>query len=222
VIDQVLKHQRVYAQYANYRREMEYLFKRGKQHPSDKELLLLKRLYALLHDATSAELERSYAGVFDAAALHVADVGGDVRSAFAPAEELLNVTVTIKGTSQQQDDVSGPRFSSAKADLVDRAKKLASKSQHPKSVAKSVSDLLPQASDLDTYYDAYAVESAAAFVRTARQEAKLTQEQLAVKLGVNQSRVAELERGRGKQGPTIAVLARVAAACGKRLLLSLK
>lgn len=55
----------------------------------------------------------------------------------------------------------------------------------------------------------------------ARQEAGLTQAQLAQRMGTHAPAVARLERSlaTGKHSPSIATLRRYAKACGKRLLL---
>jgi DNA-binding XRE family transcriptional regulator len=58
---------------------------------------------------------------------------------------------------------------------------------------------------------------AADLIRTMRKKARLSQAQLAEKLGVKQTRVSELEAGIGRQGPTWAVMERVAKACGQRI-----
>jgi transcriptional regulator with XRE-family HTH domain len=63
-----------------------------------------------------------------------------------------------------------------------------------------------------------AVESAsieaARFVRTLRERAGLTQRELAQRLGVSQPRVSAMEKAAGPEGPTYAMLKRVARACG--------
>lgn len=63
----------------------------------------------------------------------------------------------------------------------------------------------------------------AVFVRSARNEAGMTQVQLAEALGVSQSRVAQLESGADGQGspPELLTLARVAQACGRQVKLQL-
>ena len=63
---------------------------------------------------------------------------------------------------------------------------------------------------------------AALFVEHARKEAHLSQEQLAKKLGVSQARVSQMEKGEGPFGLSIAVLDRVALACGGVLRLGFK
>jgi ribosome-binding protein aMBF1 (putative translation factor) len=54
---------------------------------------------------------------------------------------------------------------------------------------------------------------AAAMIRTMRQAKKLSQKELAARLGVKQSRISELEAGMGSQGPTWDLIERVADAC---------
>jgi transcriptional regulator with XRE-family HTH domain len=61
--------------------------------------------------------------------------------------------------------------------------------------------------------------TAAALIRRARNEAGLTQEQLARRLGVSQAALARLERS--DTNPTIATLDRVLRATGRRLDLRL-
>src|SRR3954469_11266551 len=54
-------------------------------------------------------------------------------------------------------------------------------------------------------------------VRSMRREAKLSQEELAARIGVSQARISELEAGRGQQGPTWDVMERIAKASGREL-----
>lgn len=84
------------------------------------------------------------------------------------------------------------------------------------------STLLADEDHVQAYYSAWGAGSAAAFIRAARKQAGLTQSQLAEALGTAQSRIAELEGGSAKQGPTIGLLARIAQACGKKLGLVLE
>ena len=57
------------------------------------------------------------------------------------------------------------------------------------------------------------VQEAARFIRQMRTEAKLTQKALGDRLGVNQARISELERGGSPEGVSYALLRRVAIAC---------
>lgn len=84
------------------------------------------------------------------------------------------------------------------------------------------SSLIAGEDQAQAYYSAWGAGSAAAFIRAARRQAGLTQSQLAEALGTAQSRIAELEGGSAKQGPTIGLLARIAQACGKKLGLVLE
>lgn len=107
------------------------------------------------------------------------------------------------------------------AALLAEAESAAAGSPPGKATEVALSDLLSRGKETEVYFDTVAANSAAAFVRTARKQAGFTQKQLAERLGVAQSRVAELERDT-KQGPTLGMLARVAKACGKSLGLVLK
>lgn len=62
---------------------------------------------------------------------------------------------------------------------------------------------------------------AGAIVRGMRRSAGLAQAELALRLGVSQERVSEIERGAGPQGPTFELLERIAAACGMKLVATL-
>jgi len=54
-------------------------------------------------------------------------------------------------------------------------------------------------------------------IRRMRLCANLSQKQLGDAIGVAQARISELEAGLGKNGPSFAVLERIAAACGSQL-----
>lgn len=58
---------------------------------------------------------------------------------------------------------------------------------------------------------------AGAMVRRMRKSRGLSQSELATRIGVTQERISEVERGLGPQGPTFALLDRVAKACGMRI-----
>ena len=55
---------------------------------------------------------------------------------------------------------------------------------------------------------------AAALIRHMRALAGLTQTEIAARLGVTPARISTIERGDGPQGPTYALLKRVARVCG--------
>lgn len=69
------------------------------------------------------------------------------------------------------------------------------------------------------YFARTAVIEAADLCRQMRQAAGLTQDQLARRLDVKQARIARIESGKGVHGPSVDVLSRVAAACGKKLVI---
>jgi DNA-binding XRE family transcriptional regulator len=73
--------------------------------------------------------------------------------------------------------------------------------------------------DVRTAYDEHtAVLEAASFIRELRKDAGLTQETLAKRMGVSQAIIGRLEIGDAKRGISIAMLARVAAACHQPLV----
>ncbi len=63
------------------------------------------------------------------------------------------------------------------------------------------------------YEEEHAKTTIAAIVRAARIRAKLTQVQLAKKIGTTQSVIARLESGTDKRTPSFSLLARIATAC---------
>jgi HTH-type transcriptional regulator / antitoxin HipB len=64
------------------------------------------------------------------------------------------------------------------------------------------------------FEDASAALEAGRLVRALRERAGLTQTELAAKLGVKQPRVSAIEAGAGRDGPSYALLRRIAIACG--------
>lgn len=64
-----------------------------------------------------------------------------------------------------------------------------------------------------------AIVMAGELVRSLREEANLTQTALAKKAGTTQARISLIEKGTCRSGPSIELLARIAFACNKRLLL---
>lgn len=84
------------------------------------------------------------------------------------------------------------------------------------SVPISVEDLLRQSAPgtREAFERAsYALE-AAALVRAMRLRAGLSQTEIAARLGVTPPRISAIEKGDGPQGPTYALLKRVARVCG--------
>lgn len=60
---------------------------------------------------------------------------------------------------------------------------------------------------------------AAALIRDLRTRARLSQKELAERLGTHQSHISEIEGGQGPQGPTFAMLKRIARACGQPVMI---
>jgi transcriptional regulator with XRE-family HTH domain len=58
---------------------------------------------------------------------------------------------------------------------------------------------------------------AARFVRETREAARFSQSKLASELNISQARVSQIESGKGKYGLSVALLERIAEACGGRL-----
>lgn len=87
-------------------------------------------------------------------------------------------------------------------------------------LAKALED-----SDFQTAYEALQDEFAALDVLLrARKEAGLTQAEVAERMGIKQSALARIESSLTdkKHSPTLATLRKYAAACGKRLEISLR
>jgi len=87
-------------------------------------------------------------------------------------------------------------------------------------LAKALGD-----SDFQTVYEALQDEFAALDVLLrARKEAGLTQAEVAERMGIKQSALARIESSLTdkKHSPTLATLRKYAAACGKRLEISLR
>lgn len=72
------------------------------------------------------------------------------------------------------------------------------------------------------YEEERARTTLAAAVRAARARAKLTQAQLAKRIGTSQSVIARLEGGSDRRMPSLSLLARIAAACHGELELGFK
>jgi ribosome-binding protein aMBF1 (putative translation factor) len=65
--------------------------------------------------------------------------------------------------------------------------------------------------------DERAALRAARFIRETREAANLSQSKLAQELEISQARVSQLEKGKGRYGVSVALLERVAEACGGKL-----
>lgn len=72
---------------------------------------------------------------------------------------------------------------------------------------------------LSSIPEAEAELKAAELVYETRREAGLTQKELAARLGIAQNNISAIERG--KRTPSIATLARIASATGKRLAITI-
>lgn len=77
-----------------------------------------------------------------------------------------------------------------------------------------IDELLGDSERLRSVYDAQDdVLETAALIRAMRADAGLSQERLAKLAGTTQAHVSALERGAGRQGPTIELLSRIGRAC---------
>lgn len=140
---------------------------------------------------------------------------------YGPLKQVSAPLLDRMRSLQEATDFEGDRRPGQ--DLLNRAAALAASAHgQPEAIDRGIDQLFSTNQQFETYFGALGSESAAAFVRAARQAAGLTQKQLAQRIGVSQPRIAELERGEGSQGPTISLLARVAQACGKKLSLMLE
>lgn len=61
---------------------------------------------------------------------------------------------------------------------------------------------------------------AAKFIENTRKSADISQSKLGELIGVSQARIAQMEKGEGRYGPSIDVLERIARACGGTLQLT--
>ncbi|MBS0547574.1 MAG: helix-turn-helix transcriptional regulator [Proteobacteria bacterium] len=108
------------------------------------------------------------------------------------------------------------------AAMLKEAQAVADRSKGAHAIGVSLENAVPSAEGRAAYHETTAAGRAAWFIRSARQTAKLSQADLAKRLDVAQSRVAELEKGSGSQGPTLGLLERIADACGRRLVLNIE
>jgi transcriptional regulator with XRE-family HTH domain len=81
-------------------------------------------------------------------------------------------------------------------------------------VSPRLDELLPTAAAREAYEDASAALEAGRLVRSFRERSGMTQGQLAERLSISQPRICAIERGEGRDGPSYALLKRIAAACG--------
>lgn len=80
-------------------------------------------------------------------------------------------------------------------------------------VQPKLEELLPASEQRVAFEEASAALEAGQLVRALRKQAGLSQVQLATRLGVEQPRVSAIEAGRGRDGPSYALLKRICVAC---------
>jgi DNA-binding XRE family transcriptional regulator len=80
-------------------------------------------------------------------------------------------------------------------------------------IQPKLEDLLPTAELRVAYEEASAALEAGQLVRALRKHARLSQVELAERLGVEQPRISAIEAGRGRDGPSYALLKRIVLAC---------
>jgi DNA-binding XRE family transcriptional regulator len=80
-------------------------------------------------------------------------------------------------------------------------------------VQPKLEDLLPTPELRVAFEEASAALEAGQLVRAMRNKAGFTQLQLANQLGVAQPRISAIEAGHGRDGPSYALLKRIAIAC---------
>lgn len=88
------------------------------------------------------------------------------------------------------------------------------KIQDLKRVKPRLDDLLPTPEMRVVFDEASAALEAGRLIRELRERAGLSQRELAEKLETTQPRVSALEAGRGRDGPSYALLKRIVIACG--------
>lgn len=80
-------------------------------------------------------------------------------------------------------------------------------------VQPKLEELLPSPELRVTYEEVSAALEAGQLVRALRKHAQLSQVELAKRLGVEQPRISAIEAGRGRDGPSYALLKRIVVAC---------
>jgi DNA-binding XRE family transcriptional regulator len=80
-------------------------------------------------------------------------------------------------------------------------------------VQPKLEELLPTPTLRTTYEEVSAAFEAGQLVRALRKHARLSQVELAERLGVEQPRISAIEAGRGRDGPSYALLKRIVVAC---------
>jgi len=95
-----------------------------------------------------------------------------------------------------------------------RGTKIMANTRNLKFVRPKLKDVFSTGKQLLDFEDAAAALEAGRLVRALREQANLTQLELAKRLGVSQPRVSAIEAGVGRDGPSYALLKRIAIACG--------
>ena len=67
------------------------------------------------------------------------------------------------------------------------------------------------------YLTRRAILQTARYVQGLRTDAGFSQTELARRAGLSQAQISHIENGHGRHGPSVDVLARIAAACGRDL-----
>ena len=81
-------------------------------------------------------------------------------------------------------------------------------------VKPSLDELLPDPESREAFEEASAALEAGRLVRAFRQQRGITQRELADCLSITQARISAIETGEGRDGPSYALLKRIARACG--------
>src|SRR5947209_2975872 len=84
-----------------------------------------------------------------------------------------------------------------------------------------VDALFPTPERMDRFREASDALEAAALIRSLRETAGISQAELARRLHISQGRMSVIEKGDGPNGPTYAMLKRVARACGVGLAVTI-
>lgn len=81
-------------------------------------------------------------------------------------------------------------------------------------VKPSLDELLPDPEAREAFDETSAALEAGRLVRAFRRRRGLTQSELASRLAITQARISAIETGEGRDGPSYALLKRIAHACG--------
>jgi DNA-binding XRE family transcriptional regulator len=157
------------------------------------------------------------------AALHSQpDAGLVVGPMIVEVSRRPSIAHEVDTDEEMMEEGPGPMPERPSPEMLAEAAAAARHGGTPSTVHLTIDQAIPSAEGKAVYFETTAAGRAAHFIRAARQAAGFTQSDLARKLEVAQSRIAELEKGTGVQGPTLGLLERIAAACGRRLLLAVE